>query len=210
MSSGAADEVELARAGLYTLLAVLLARPPDQDLLARVGSLSLPPSPVGEAAQRLAARARASTAMSAEREYNALFIGVERGELVPYASYYLTGFLNDRPLARLRQEMRTLGIERRPGVAEPEDHIATICEIMAGLIRGELAAVGAEDRERGFFGRYLAPWAGRFFQDLEAARAADLYRPLGMLGRLFVTIEEQAFAMTAPVEREGAVTRTGR
>ncbi|MEK0083508.1 TorD/DmsD family molecular chaperone [Benzoatithermus flavus] len=210
MSNAAADEVELARVGLYTLLAVLLARPPDQDLLARVGSLSLPPSPVGEVVQQLAARARASTATSAEREYNALFIGVERGELVPYASYYLTGFLNDRPLARLRQEMRTLGIERRPGVAEPEDHIATICEIMAGLIRGELAGTEGGSRERGFFEGYLAPWAGRFFQDLESARAADLYRPLGTLGRLFMTIEEQAFAMTAPIEPESAVMGAGR
>lgn len=192
--SGQPDEVELARAGLYTLLAALLARPPDRALLARVGGLELPPSAVGDAVARLAERARAATEASAEREYNALFIGVERGEIVPYASYYLTGFLNDRPLARLRQEMQGLGLERRPGVAEPEDHIATICEIMAGLIRGEIEGSGS--RERAFFESHLAPWAGRFFQDLESARAADLYRPVGTLGRLFVAIEAEAFAMT--------------
>jgi TorA maturation chaperone TorD len=193
---GMVDEVELARAGLYTLLGAMLARPPGADLLAQVAALQAPPSAVGEALAALAARAGASSAPAAEREYNALFIGVERGELVPYASYYLTGFLNDRPLARLRRDMRALGLERRPGIAEPEDHIATVCEIMAGLIAA--GREGGQEQERAFFRQHLAPWGGRFFRDLEAARSADLFRPVGALGRLFLTIEEQAFAMTAP------------
>ncbi|HEY0834328.1 MAG TPA: molecular chaperone TorD family protein, partial [Azospirillum sp.] len=135
----------------------------------------------------------------AEREYNALFIGVVRGELVPYASYYRTGFLNDRPLARVRQDLLTLGIERAPGVAEPEDHVATLCEVMAALIDGTLGASDL-DRQKRFFDRHLAPWAGHFFTDLEHAEAARLYRPVGAIGRLFMDIEAEAFGMVA---REG-------
>jgi Nitrate reductase delta subunit/Protein of unknown function (DUF3306) len=123
--------------------------------------------------------------------------GPEDAVGVPYASYYLTGFLHDRPLARLRLDMQALGLERQPGVAEPEDHIATLCEIMAGLITGEVdAAPGLGERE--FFSRHLAPWAQRFFGDVERARAAAFYRPLGTVGRLFMEIEDEAWAMAVP------------
>jgi TorA maturation chaperone TorD len=137
------------------------------------------------------------------REFDVLFIGLDRGELVPYASYYLTGFLNGRPLAHLRRDLRTLGLERLPGVAEPEDHMALLCETMAGLIGGGTAP-SADVDEEAFFRRHLAPWAGRFFEDLERARAAVFYRPLGRLGRLFTSIEAQAWAMAAEAGDERA------
>ena len=197
------EEVDLARARLYTLLAQMLARPPVAALLAEVASLRGTPAPLGRALDELAGRAAVTTPADAEREHGALFLGLERGELVPYASYYLTGFLHDRPLARLRRDMQALGLERLPGVAEPEDHIATLCEIMAGLITGEVdAAEGLGERE--FFGRHLAPWARRFFADVERARAASLYRPLGTVGRLFMEIEDEAWAMAVPAPGEEA------
>lgn len=188
---------EAARSGLYTLLAAFLARSPDAAVLAAAADLRGPATPLGRALDELASQAAASDPEAAAREHGALFIGVERGELVPYASWYLTGFLHDRPLARLRQDMAALGLERRPGVAEPEDHIGAVCEIMATLTAEAVDAEG-EARERRFFDRHLAPWAGRFFKDLEGAHAARLYRPLGTFGRLFVEIEAAAWELQAP------------
>ncbi len=198
------EDADLLRARLYTLLAQLLARPPPRALLAVAAGLSGDGTPLGRAFDALAVRAVAAGERSAEREFHALFIGVTRGELVPFASYYRTGFLNDRPLARLRADLDALGIERAPGVSEPEDHIAALCEVMAALI-GEGADL---HRQKRIFERHLAPWAGRFFADLEEASAAVLYRPVGTIGRLFLDIEADAFAMLAHAageqqEREG-------
>ena len=128
-----------------------------------------------------------------EREYFDLFIGIGRGELLPYGSYYLTGFLHERPLARLRAHLDKLGIERAEGQAEPEDHAAILCEIMAGLASRRFPA--PIDAERELFEQHLAPWIGRFFADLEQADAADFYRRIGTLGRVFITIETEAFAL---------------
>jgi TorA maturation chaperone TorD len=193
-----AEATDSARAGVYTLLAQLLAKPPTRALLAELAALRAADTELGQALGHLAALAGGTSPQAAEREHNALFIGVDRGELVPYASFYLTGFLSDRPLARLRQDMAALGVERQPGVPEPEDHIATICEIMAGLITGQLAASGEAAQQR-FFQRHLAPWAGRFFADLERAQAARFYRPVGAIGRLFVEVEADSCADEAIV-----------
>jgi TorA maturation chaperone TorD len=200
MNDGAAheeeeDELDQARAGLYTLLAALLARPPVESLLELAAGLEGSDTPLGRAVDELAERAAAGDQRAAEREFNALFIGVERGELVPYASYYRTGFLHDRPLARLRQDMQGLGLERRPGVAEPEDHIASLCEIMAGLVAEE-AGTGVSSRQRAFFERHLGGWGTRFFGDLENAREARLYRPIGTIGRLLLEIDAAAWALS--------------
>jgi TorA maturation chaperone TorD len=150
-------------------------------------------TPLGRTHQALAAAAATTDADAAEREYFDLFIGVGRGELLPYASYYLTGFLHERPLARLRADLDELGIERVEDRAEPEDNAALLCDIMAGLIAGEVAA--PVERQRQFFDRHLAPWLPRFFTDLEAAEAADFYRPVGTIGRLLIDIETRAFAL---------------
>src|ERR1700756_2023355 len=120
------DDVDAARAQEYALLATLLARAPDRDLLARLARLKADASPLGLAHARLAEAAGAAEAARVEREYFDLFIGVGRGELLPYGSYYLTGFLHERPLARLRAHLDKLGIERAEGQAEPEDHAAIL------------------------------------------------------------------------------------
>jgi len=192
-ATAAVDEVDAARANEYALLSVLLARAPDAGMLARLAAIRADASPLGLAHAALAEAAAATSVERTEREFFDLFIGVGRGELLPYGSYYLTGFLQERPLARLREDLARLGIERVDGNYEPEDHAAIMCEIMAGLIGGKFPAPAGADRE--LFERHLAPWIGRFFADLERAEAADLYRRVGALGRLFVAIETEAFAL---------------
>jgi len=189
------DDIAIPRAREYALLAALLARPPDAALLTRLASIEGDGTPLGLAHKALAAAAAEQEAAAVAREYFELFIGVGRGELLPYGSYYLTGFLHERPLARLRAELVALGIERVEGQCEPEDHAAILCEIMAGLVTGEFAA--PVERQRYLFDRYLAPWMPRFFADLEAATAADFYRPVGAIGRLFIDLETEAFALPA-------------
>jgi TorA maturation chaperone TorD len=186
-------DVEAARASEYALLAALLSRAPDAALLKRLSKLRGDPTPLGAAHAALGQAAERADAATVEREYFDLFVGVGRGELVPYGSYYLTGFLHERPLARLRDDLDALGIERVEHQCEPEDHAAILCEIMAGLIGGPFAA--PVERQAHVFEKHLAPWMGRFFADLEAAPAADLYRSVGTIGRLFIGIEYEAFAL---------------
>ncbi len=190
-------EEERLRAHVYQLLARFLASPPDAALLELAAGFEGDETELGQALARLAALAAQTTPKAAEREYFELFIGVGRGELLPYASYYLTGFLQERPLAKLRVDMMRLGIGRAANVREPEDHIAALCEMMAGLITGAFDAPRGLDVERAFFETHLAPWAKRFFEDLEAAKAARLYMPVGTLGRVFMSIEQPAFRMEA-------------
>jgi TorA maturation chaperone TorD len=187
------DEFEEARAQTYALLAALLRQPPGAALLRRIARLGGDATPLGRAHATLAGAARAAHPDQVAREFSDLFVGVVRGELLPYASYYLTGFLHERPLARLRADMRALGLERAEGPSEPEDHAAILCEIMAVLIVGEFAATVA--RQHHFFEKHLAPWIGRFFADLETAEQAEFYRPVGTLGRLFIGVETEAFAL---------------
>src|SRR5215470_18572525 len=187
------DEVDAARGREYALLSVLLARVPDRPLLERLADLPGDPSPLGVAHAVLAEAAGRTSVERVEREYFDLFIGLGRGELLPYGSYYLSGFLHERPLARLRAHLARLGIERAEGQTEPEDHAAILCEVMAGLATGELPAAPGADLE--IFEHHLSPWIGRFFTDLEHAEAADFYRSVGTLGRVFIEIETDAFAL---------------
>ena len=103
--------------------------------------------------------------------------------------------MHERPLARLRQDLVELGVERAEGVAEPEDHAAILCEVMAGLINRKFPA--AQNADRDLFEKHLRPWIGRFFSDLEQAEGATFYRRVGRLGRAFVDIETEAFALPA-------------
>ena len=194
-AAAVADDVSLARAQEYGLLAALLARAPDAAFLKRLSALRGDATPLGVAHAALAQAAGETTAERVEREYFDLFIGLGRGELMPYGSYYLTGFLYERPLARLRGDLAPLGIARAEGQSEPEDHVAILCEIMSGLIGGALPAPEGSDQQ--IFERHMASWIGRFFADLEQAESAHFYRRVGTLGRLFVDIETEAFALPA-------------
>ena len=187
------DDVDRARAEEYALLGSLLLRAPDSDMLSRLAQLRGTATPLGLAHIGLAESAGAASAEAVRREYFDLFIGVGRGELVPYASYYLTGFLNDRPLVKLRDDLRRLGLERAEGHYDPEDHLGTLCEIMSGLAGREIDA--PRDEERQFFRRHLATWSDRFFTDLELAKSARFYKAVGALGRIFMEIEAEGFAI---------------
>jgi TorA maturation chaperone TorD len=183
------DELDRARARLYRLLGAALAAPPDAALLRLLAGLDGDGSELGAALRALAAAAADSTVASAAAEYGVLFVGIVRGEVLPYASFYQTGFLYDRPLAAVRADMQRLGLAPAPGRADPEDHIATICELMACVIESE------PDEQRGFFTRHIDPWAGRLFAEIEASASAMLYRPVGTLGRLLVEIDRHAFML---------------
>lgn len=190
---GHVDEIDLLRAEHYDLLAVLLGRAPDGRLLDGLAALGPGEGALGAAIAGLSRAAADTDPGAVEREFFELFIGVGRGELLPYASYYLTGFLNERPLARVRADLAALGLARVEGMSEPEDHLAFLLEIMAGLAAGRF---GAEDGAQArFFARHVAPWAPRLFADLEAAKAARFYRAVGGLGRTFLEVEVEAFRM---------------
>lgn len=185
------DPVDAARAREYALLAALLSCPPSNALLSEIAELRGDATPLGRAHAALAEAASNAMTGGVEREYFDLFVGLGRGELLPYASYYLTGFLNERPLSRLRESLASLGIERAENNSEPEDHAATLCEIMAGLASGRFPA--SPEVQRAFFEKHVAPWMGRLFADIESAASARFYRSVGALGRLFLEIEAEAF-----------------
>lgn len=189
-------DVDAARGSLYTLLSAALIAAPSAALLTACAGLHGGPTPLGRACDALAAAAGAASAEDVARAHFDLFVGVGRGELLPYASYYLTGFLNERPLAAVRADMARLGLARGEGLHEPEDHIAILCGVMAGFARGAQAAQGCAS-EAQFFSRHLAPWAGRFFADLARARPTGFHAALGAVGVAFMDVEAAAFALEA-------------
>ncbi|MCB1763612.1 MAG: molecular chaperone TorD family protein [Gammaproteobacteria bacterium] len=204
MPAGALAEENQYRAAAYGLIAGLLRTAPDDDLLQRVAQLS-PKQQGGDelalAMQMLGLAARTSTADAVKTEFYHLFIGLGRGELMPYASWYLTGFLMEKPLSLLRSDLVRLGFERQGSVREPEDHIAALCEVMLMLITDHRGY----EVEFGFFDTHIAPWVDRFFTDLSVARSAVFYRNLGRFGAAFFELERRYFSIELPVsaEREG-------
>jgi TorA maturation chaperone TorD len=186
------------RAGTWSLLGNLLAASPDD---ARFALLRRIDANVGDGADAMARAwamlrhaADQTTPKSVAREYQDLFIGVGGGEIIPYASYYLTGALLERPLILLRQDLKALGVERQDGVREPEDHAAAVCEVMALII--DDPEVSFEGQQR-FFQRHIANWMGRFFREVHEAPSADFYKAVGFVGEEFVRLEQRYFSMPA-------------
>lgn len=188
------EETDLSRAENYDVLALLLARAPSAevlDLLARIDvDLS---TALGQAWGKLAQAASTATPETLSREHFVLFTGVGRGELLPFASFYITGFLHERPLAELRSDLARLGIARQDGDHDPEDRISLILSVMASFARGDISGQGLGQAE--FYARHLAPWAALFFEDLDQAPAAQFYRHVAAVGRAFIQTENQAFAL---------------
>jgi len=188
---------EQARADVYRLLGALLAGPPAApliDMLRKITPAEADNTAAMSAAwQALRRAADKATPASLEEEYFNLFIGLGRGELVPYASFYIHGLLMEKTLATLRNELAALGITRRTGVAEPEDHAAAMCETMGMIIAGHRLHL----QQLTFFKQYVDSWMGHFFDDLGRAEAADFYRAVALLGQRLMEVERQYFSLPA-------------
>ncbi|GAA0595010.1 molecular chaperone TorD family protein [Caenispirillum bisanense] len=187
-------EEDALRAHFYALLSRLTLAPPSAGNLRDLSALAGDDTDMGQALAALGRAAAATSAAEAEDEHTALFIGISRGEVVPFASYYLTGFLNEKPLAEVRQTLAELGVERSADRPEPEDHVGILFEVMYGIVLGRLAD-GRLEAQKAFFDKHIEPWAEALFRDIEQAPSARFYRPLGTIGRLFVGIERDSLAM---------------
>lgn len=186
------DEIEAARAAEYRLLSALFAATPKSAILEQAARLRGDASALGMAHAALSEACARAQADEVEQEYFDLFIGLGRGELLPFGSYYLSGFLHDRPLARLRGDLAALGVERA-GPGDPEDHIAFVFEAMAGMIEGRFPASDAQ--QAAFFERHVASWAPRFLVDLKTTPRAVFYAAVADVALGFLDIETRGFAL---------------
>jgi TorA maturation chaperone TorD len=183
------------RADMYSFLANLLRAEPSSELVNQLTKLESDDSPIGKSIKTLSKLASSLDLPTIRDEYVRIFIGVGRGEILPFASYYLTGFLKDKPLAKLRNDMKEIGIELAENVKEPEDHIASLFDMMSGLILGKFSKKFSIGEQRDFFNKHLAPWVGLLMRDIESSRIAVFYSPIGTIGREFMEIERSSFSM---------------
>ena len=191
------DDAEQARADVYALLGGLLAKPPDAallELLQKIPAAEASGDATMAAAWATLKRSAGNAGVEAvAEEYQDLFIGIGRGELVPYGSWYMTGFLMEKPLAELRVDLRRFGLQRQDEVHEPEDHAAALCETMSLLAASGVAVTFEQQRE--FFAKHVEPWMARFFGDLAVAPSARFYRAVALLGERFIEVERTHFSM---------------
>lgn len=191
---GKIAQEQLWRANIYGLLGIVLAQPPSPETLEQIKRIDVADGnaqhSIMEEAWLLLKNAAATEPHDKIREeYDHLFVGVTSGEITPYASWYLTGFLMEKPLASIRSDLAQLGIERKQSVKEPEDHAAALCEVMRLLI------LDNDDRQSSFFSAHLAPWIERFFSDLKAIDKAEFYAAVGLLGHEFFRFEQEYFRL---------------
>ena len=189
-----ADENTLWRAQTYALLAHLIAEAPTQALLDNLTEIEVtePESPMGKQWFNLIAAAKEADASAVNDEYQALFIGVTHGELIPYGSFYITGFLMEEPLAELRTDLAKLGLEKKQDTAEPEDHAAAQCDVMRLLLTAEGTPIVSASE---FFNHHIKPWMERFFNDMNSAESAQFYRAIGRFGASFIDLETKLFSV---------------
>jgi len=184
-----ADDAAL-RANTYALLAGLLRKAPDAELLSILSNIETGQQQVsglGLSWQLLKLSAEQAQPEAVDDEFHDLFIGLGHGEVIPYGSWYMTGYLMDRPLAKLRYDLSQLGIERQDDISEPEDHIAAVCETMAILINnGSPLSV-----QQQFYRDHLSGWLKRCFSDIEHARTANFYKAVAHLGQQFIELEDR-------------------
>ncbi len=182
------EEIEW-RANTYNLLAGLLSAPPTDKVLStlsQIGGKSPDPAnkPLSAAWIAVAKSAHSATSKAIHDEYQTLFIGITRGEIIPYASWYVSGFLMEKPLANIRRDLNIMGIKRCKNTHEPEDHVAALFEVMTLLIQDNNEAHIA------FFKNHIEPWINRLFHDIAYAQSADFYRSIAQLGIAFMTLEK--------------------
>lgn len=196
--SSALDE-ETARAEVYGLLAQLFYAPPPPELIEalRVAATEAPAAGgfLEEPWRQVVGAARAMAAEAVADEYSTLFGGVGKPEVYLFASHYLSGFLNDKALARLRSDLGSLGLARDEAMPETEDHIAYLCEVMRYLIAGDDVSLSNLTRQREFFAAHLQPWVNDLCDAIDAHPKANFYRALAVFTRAFANVEAQAFDM---------------
>ena len=199
MLSDEAMDDELARAEVYGLLAALFQAAPSPELYAQL-QVAVTQAPVAggfleHSFSELVAASRRLSLDAVRTEYAALFEAIGRPEVFLYASYFVAGALNEKPLVVLRDALRALGIERDPMILETEDHIACLCEVMRYLIAGDEIALGSLSTQKHFFDTQLRPWADDLWDALEVHPKSDFYRALAAFARDFFSVEAQAFDM---------------
>lgn len=196
LSTDGLDE-EIARAEVYGLLAQLYQAPPAPELLAnlRVAATEapVPGAFLEEPFRQLVGAARACSDDAVADEFEALFGGVGKPEVWAYGSHYLSGFLNDKPLVRLRSDLAALGLGRDESRAETEDHIAYLCEVMRYLIAGDDVAVANLTQQQRFFAAHLQPWVERLCEAIAAQPRAEFYRAVALFTQAFMNVEAQGF-----------------
>ena len=188
-------EEDQLRADMYSFIANMIRTEPSQELIDSVKTLSGDSSSIGSSIKLISKLASTMHISEIHDEYVNLFLGVGRGELLPFASYYLTGFLNDKPLSKLRDDMNELGVVRLKEVKEPEDHVSSLFDIMSGLITGKFGKVYLISEQSTFFEKHLNSWVHLLMSDIESAKTAVFYAPIGSLGKEFINIEREAFRM---------------
>lgn len=197
LSSSSALDEETARAEIYGLLAQLFYQVPSPELLAQL-RVAVTDAPVAggfleEPWRQLVAASRVSTDADIASEYNQLFGGVGKPEIYPYASHYVSGFLNDKPVAKLREDLAALGLERDDSMSETEDHFACLCEVMRYLIAGDDVAVSNLTQQREFFAKHVQPWAQEMIDVILKHPKAQFFAQLAAFTQAFLNIETQGF-----------------
>lgn len=198
LAAATLDE-ETARAEVYGLLAALFYAAPTPELHAGL-RVAVTEAPVAgalleESWRELVAAARSQPLEAIASEYDALFGGVGKPEVYLFGSHYLSGFLNEKPLAALRADLAALGLERDEAMSETEDHIAYLCEVMRYLIAGDDTGVKSLKQQCEFFSRHLQPWAPQMCETIAGHPKASFYRALAAFAQSFFSIEAQGFDM---------------
>lgn len=180
------SDEDLERAEAYALIGHMFSMPPDADFLAMLGELEGDESPLGKAVAELAQAARTTTAEEAGQEFSELFVGlVTREEVSPYGAVQMTGSMFGEALLKLRTDLGELGVGKAEDVTETEDHVAVLCQVMAGLLRRELGTGVTPEKTAAFYKAHLAPWAPKFARAVEATEGLRFYPPAARFSRLF-------------------------
>ncbi len=190
------EDEQRYRASAYGLLAAIFRAPPEAELLTQIVALAPTEDPnefdeLSQAMADLASAAQRSEPMQLAEEYQNLFVGVGRGEVLPFCSWYLTGFLMEKPLADLRDDLASLGFARNEDVKEPEDHIAAIYEVLSVMILDQVDI----DQQQRFYQKHILPWVSRFFEDLASARSAEFYKAVAQFGSAYNNLEQEYLSM---------------
>ncbi|CAH1589848.1 Putative formate dehydrogenase-specific chaperone [Vibrio owensii] len=185
------EQEQTLRTEIYLVLSALFRSAPSEEMIEFLTSLEVEPSEsaMQKAWIALQQAAKDSNREALEDEYQDLFIGIGRGEVMPFGSWHLTGAMMEKPLAEIRHDLELLGFERDENVKEPEDHIAALCEVMS-MLTGE-----EEDLQQAVFNKHIAPWFNSFTQQLENAESANFYKPAAQLCEAFLTLEQVRFSV---------------